>query len=185
MFYAFFADLGEYDGFLPKQQLYNVKEITSFYKMFKQLSQCQKKAKLAEILQQPVMVDAYRTAGLAPQQISDYVESVLNLSEAKQNGMVADLYTIYGMSAARADNKRQIGLPCEWKNLSGDIAKYLAVPIRKFVVEHSPNGKLREKFVMVRQFVRWVKTLVAGSNRPNRRLYEKRAGANYGVSDFS
>lgn len=137
MEYPVIANLGEYEGYLPKQQCYNTKEVKSFYNECRHLSTKIKNLKMAEILQQPIMVHTYRAAGVMPEQIAEYVESVLKLSEEKKNGMITDLYAIYGMSGVNMNENKQISQQSEWLALDTALVKHLTIPMKKFVAENA------------------------------------------------
>ncbi|MBR6356095.1 MAG: hypothetical protein IKR92_04490 [Alphaproteobacteria bacterium] len=135
MEYPVIADLGEYEGYLPKQQFYNTKEVRSFYAERHKLSKQARDSKLAEMLQQPIMANTYRAAGVASNLVAEYIESVLKMPEEKKNGMITDLYTIYGMSGVNMANNQQISSQSEWRALDAALVKNLSVPMKKFVAE--------------------------------------------------
>lgn len=164
MEYPVIANLNEYEGYLPKKQSVNLKEVLSLYKEYKQLSKQRKDAKLAEILQQPIMANTYRAAGVAPIQISDYIENVLSYSEEKKNGMITDLYAIYDSLRVDTAPDNQISEQNEWIALNRALVQNLAVPMKRFVAEQvqakkesTPNIGIGKKVVC------WIEKRIFGS----------------------
>ena len=60
MEYPVIANLGVYEGYLPKQQFYNTKEVKSFYNEHRHLSKQSKDSKMAEMLQQEFLPRIHR-----------------------------------------------------------------------------------------------------------------------------
>ncbi len=156
MEYPVIANLGVYEGYLPKQQFYNTKEVKSFYNEHRHLSKQSKDSKMAEMLQQPIMAHTYREAGMPPELIAEYIESVLKLSEEKKNGMITDLYVIYGMSGVNMDENKQISSQNEWTALDEALVKHLSIPMKKFVAERIKTTKTtNRKCGLGNKIMRW------------------------------
>ena len=139
-------DVGEYADVLQKQQSYNVAEVS--FLQHKVESREDKDAMLKDLMVQPVMVDAYRTAGVKPDMVAGYVDSVLKMKPEDKDDLIRNMYALYGIAGENHDNDaaRQVSDKREWLSLKASLVRgSITYPMRDYVEAQNPSNKEPEK----------------------------------------
>lgn len=139
-------DVGEYADVLQKQQSYNVAEVS--FLQHKVESREDKDAMLKDLMVQPVMVDAYRTAGVKPDMVAGYVDSVLKMKPEDKDDLIRNMYALYGIAGENHDNDvaRQVSDKREWLSLKASLVRgSITYPMRDYVKAQNPSNKEPEK----------------------------------------
>ncbi len=162
MSYQMVDELGAYKDVLQNQQSYNVAEVTFLQNEVvaknEGAASKNKDAMLADLLKQPIMARAYKAAGIAPEQVSEYVESVLKMPENKKNDMIIGMYALYANAGMQHDNdaRNQISDNREWGALAARLTNSPVVmyPMKDFVKAKQPTEPQKVSFG--EKVTRWV-----------------------------
>lgn len=153
--------IGEYAEVLHKQQSYNVAEVSDLF--FNEKDEAARDAKLAELLKQPVMAAAYKAGGIAPEKVSEYVDSVLAWDKFKKEDLLLKLYSAYGDAGDDHDYDKanQISDGREWGKISSSLAQSsrMILPMRAFARKQADSEvKTEDKtFPFGRKVLQWLK----------------------------
>lgn len=143
-------NVGEYQDVLSAEQTLNYENIEKYVKSaVNNGSEADLNAAITNVLKQPIMAGIYRSAGIKPEQVDEYIQSRTALPMSVKTTNIISLSGLYKQAAE--DMETEIGTPQisgdrEWRGLSNHLksSASVIVPMKSFIKQKAAESQPQE-----------------------------------------